>query len=261
MNVLRRLLAGLVFLLAAAVLLAGLAAGVGVWVVKGPAAAKAGHAFARAEAALDLADQAVGQAKASLDRAAERLDGVRAEQRRLALEPQRGNALGRMLGRTVQRQIAPELGNAHEKLHTVAEAALVVNTVLEDVGGLPFLSAAGLDTDRLADLNGRLAAVSPAAWELSRRLGEPDPDPDGDAGAQLSATEAAVRAARGLLAEYEPRLREVRERAAAVKARAFAWLTPAAVLISALGFWVALSQVAVMAWAVSLWRRGRVRDA
>jgi hypothetical protein len=230
-----------------------LAGGVGVWLVKGPATAKATRVFGRIEAALDVAEQNLDQVKASLARAAERLDSAREEQRKLVQQPQPNSALRRMLARTVQQRIAPQLGDAHEKLHTVAEAAVVVNSVLEDVGNFPFLSVAGLDIDGLSEMNGRLADVGPAAWELSRLLGEPAPDSAAES-AQLSRIERALTTLQGWIAEFEPRLTEVRQRTEGLKSKTLPWITPAAVLISAVCFWIALSQVSLACHGWSWWK-------
>src|SRR5258708_3978497 len=126
MKVCERILAGLALLLGAAMLLLSLAGGIGVWIVKEPVRARATRAFGRVEAALDVADKGLEHASTSLARAEERLDSVKQEQRKLAPEPRKDNTARRALARNVQRRIAPELGDAHQKLHTVAEAAVVV---------------------------------------------------------------------------------------------------------------------------------------
>jgi hypothetical protein len=253
MKALNRILTGFTLLLGAAVLLLSLAGGVGVWLVKGPVTERATRVFGRIDAALDVADTGLDQVKKSLARAAGRLDSVREEQRELPQKQEKINPLGRLMARKVQQNIAPEIGNAQEKLHAVAEAAVVVNSVLEDVGHLPFLSVTGLDSGRLTDLNNRLAAVGPAAWELSRLFGEPGGDM-GDANKQLSLVEKALKTMQGLIAEYEPQLTQVRQRTEALKSKTFSWITPAAVLISVACFWIALSQVSVLIHARSWWK-------
>jgi hypothetical protein len=251
-----RTLAGFTFLVSLVMLLLSLAGGVGVWVVKEPVRAKATHAFERVEGALDVADQSLDHVKASLARAAERLDGVREEQRKLAANPPKLNTMRRFLTQTIQQRVAPELGDANEKLHTVAEAAVVVNSVLEDLGTFPLLSVTGLDVDQLRDLNGSLSQVATSAWNLSRLLGEPPPPSDPDAAAmQLSRVERTLKTIQGLVAKYEPQLREVRQRTEELKAKTLPWITPAAIIISVVCFWVALSQVSLMVHACSWWRR------
>jgi chromosome segregation ATPase len=253
MKILKRILAGCTLLLATAGLLLSLAGGVGVWLVKEPVTAKANKVFERIEAALDVADKSLDHVKQSLTRAADRLESVKREQSKLAQAASKKPGLKRMLARTVQQKVAPELGNAHEKLHTVAEAAVVVNSVLEDLGNFPLLSVTGLDSDRLTEMNDQLARVGPAAWELSRLFGEPDGD-SSDGSAQLSRVERALQTLQRLIAEYEPQLTQVRQRTEALKSKTFSWITPAAVLISVACFWIALSQVSLLCHAWSWWK-------
>jgi hypothetical protein len=255
MRVCKQILAGLTLLLGTAGLLLSLAGGVGVWIVKEPVTAKATHVFERIEAALNVADQGLDHVKTSLARAAERLDSTKEEQRRLAQAPRQNNMAQRLLARTVIPRIAPEFGDAHETLHKVAEAAVVVNSVLEDVGNFPFLSVSGLDVGDLTQVNSLLSQVESSAWDLSRLLGEPASDPDSDAvGPQLSRIEQALKTMRGLLAEYEPQLTQVRQRTEQLKSRIFSWITPGAVLVSLVCFWIALSQVSLLVHACSWWR-------
>jgi hypothetical protein len=260
MRVCKRILAGLVFLLSMVGLLLSGAAGVGVWVVKGPATDRAVHIFGRVGAALDVADNGLDHVQASLSRAAERLDNVKEERRERAEEPRRNNVLGRTLARTVQQRVAPEFTDAHETLNTVAEAAVVVNSVLEDLGSFPLLSTSGLDLDRLKEMNNRLADVGPAAWELSRLLGEPGPESDAEADAQVSRIERTLETMRGMVGDYQAQVRQARQRTDELKAKTLAWITPAAILVSLVCFWIALSQVSLLFHARSWWRRSSSSD-
>lgn len=246
----KRILAGLVLLLSVVGFLVSIAGGVGVWLVKQPVTDKATRTFARIETALDSADTNLEQVRVSLARAAERLDAARAEQRQ---QPPSNNTVRRMLARTVQQNLAPEIGNAHDKLHFVAEAAVVVNSVLEDVGNIPFLSTAGVDIERLSEAGSQLAGVGSTAWELSRLLGESNTVTD-DADAQLSRIERTVAGLRGLLDEYRLRLAEVRQRTEELKAKVFAWIGPTVVVVSLVCFWIAVSQVSLLNHARAWWR-------
>ncbi len=250
MIVVTRLLAALVFLVAAAMLLLSLAGGVGVWIVKEPATAKTAKIFERIDAALNVADQGLAQVETSLTQAAQRLADARQEQQKLAQQAQPNNALQRFLARTVQQQIAPGMTDANQKLFAVAEAVVVINSVLEDVGNFPLLSVTGLDTERLDDINRRLADVPPAVWDLSRLMGETAPEAD----EQFSRIQQALQTLQGLVAAYAAQVTEVRQRTDGLKARVFAWITPAAAAISAVCFWIALSQLSLMVHACSWWK-------
>jgi F0F1-type ATP synthase membrane subunit b/b' len=254
----KRIIASLALLVAATALLLGLIAGVGVWVVKKPVTTRVTHVYGRVDAALDVAEQSLDQAQTTLATAAERLETVKEDRRQLAqqAQPRRGDLTRRLVAQQVQRMVAPEFSNAHETLDKVAGAAVVVNSVLDDLGNFPFLATTGLDTDRLAELNGALAQVGPAAWELSRVLGQPE-EPLSAADTPLSRIEQTLKLLRAWIAEYKSQVREVRQQTTEIKTRALAWITPAAILVSFAGFWIALSQISVMTHAWSWLKRPR----
>jgi hypothetical protein len=132
----------------------------------------------------------------------------------------------------------------------------VVNSVLEDLGNFPFLSASGLDVGHLTEINSSLSGVASSAWELSRLLGEPGPGPDSDAvNPQLSQIEQALKRMRALIAGYELQVTQVRQRTDQLKSRTLPWITPASVLVSLVSFWIALSQVSLLSHAWSWWRQ------
>ena len=198
MNICKRILAVLTFLLSTAMLLMSLAGVVGVWIVIAPVTAKVNRVFGKIESSLDLVEENLDQVEASLVRATNHLGPAREEQMRIS--QQRETVPRRhALAQTVQKSIAPQFKNAHEKLQAVAEAALVVNSVLDDLGNFPFLKTAGLDIEGLAEMNNRLGNVAPSAWELSRLLGEPELDSDA-ADAQLSRIERTLASLQAWLA-------------------------------------------------------------
>jgi hypothetical protein len=260
MTVCKRIVAAITLLLSAIGLLLSLAGGVGVWIAKPPVTAKATRIFERIEAALDLADQGLDHVNTSLTNAADRLESVRKEQRELGQDAPRANAARRLMARTVQQRIAPELGDAHEKLYTVAEAAVLANSVLEDLGNFPLLSASGLDLDRLGEVNRRLSQVESSAWELSRLFGEPESDSKA-ADAEISRIDQALKRMRELIAGFELRATEVRQRTEELKSRTLGWITPASILLSLTCFWIALSQVSLMCHAWSWWKHSSHNDS
>lgn len=245
----KRLFATLVFLVALVVLLLSLAGAVGIWIVKPPVTASASRVFTRVDNALGIADDGLVQVQATLAQASQRLVEAHQQQQKLSQQPQ-NNVLGRVLAQTVQQTIAPGVTDANQQLYTVAEAAVVVNSVLADLGEFPFLSVTGLDTERLADMNRRLADVPPAAWELSRLLGETPNEAD----AQFSRIEQALEHLRGLLADYAGQVAQIRQRTETLRVQVFTWLTPAVIGISAFCGWIALSQLSLLVHACSWWR-------
>jgi hypothetical protein len=155
------------------------------------------------------------------------------------------------MARTVQQRIAPEIGNAHEKLHAVAEAAVVVNSVLEDIGNFPFLSAVGLEVGDLSQINSTLSQVESSAWELGRLFAENERG--SDSVTPMSRIEQGLTTLQATLATYELKVAEVRQRTLELQSRTMTWITPATIIISLACFWIAVSQVSVLCHARALW--------
>ena len=251
----KRMLAAVVLLLAAAVLLLSVAGGIGVWVVKEPVTARATLVFERIAAALDAADQALDHGDKSLAGAAKRLEEAREEQKGKAPPP----GWRRTLAQTLQQTIAPERGSPHEQLLTVAEAAVVVQSVLKDLGNFPLLSISGPDLAPLAEIKSSLSAVESSAWELTRLLG-PGTGTDADADAQISRIDQALKTMRRSINNYKSQVAQVRQRTEALRSKVLSGITPAAVLVSVACFWIALSQVSLLCHACSWWRHAARND-
>lgn len=254
MNVGKRLMGAVTLVLAAAALVASLVAAVGAWVVKQPVADKATWVFERVEAKIDLADGSLDHAAASIARAIERLDGARVEQAKIAQQPQSNSTIRRMVARTVQQQVAPQITDAQGQLHAVAEAAVVVNAVLEDLGAFPLLAIAGFDVAPLEAMNSGLAEVGPAAWELSRLFGDSSASAD-DASAQLSQLDRMLKSMQRLVANYKTQVAGVRERTDELRDKTLWWITPTAIIVTVICLWIAISQVSLLRHAWGWWRQ------
>jgi hypothetical protein len=156
------------------------------------------------------------------------------------------------MARTVQKKVAPNFGDAHQDLQTVAEAAVLINSLLDDVAELPFLSAKGFDTSRLQDLNAKLAQVGPGAWELSRLLGDGEPDTEVDE--QMARIERTLNTLQEGIRDYQTEAKQIRQRATDVKTKTLHWIDVTPILASIASFWIALSQLCVLARAWSTLR-------
>jgi hypothetical protein len=257
MDACRRILGAIGCLLAVTGLLLSLAAGVGVWVLREPVTARTTQIFGRIDVGLDLAEKGLEHARQSLTQAGARLEDVKQERMQPTRQPRKGDTSRKFLARTVQKKVGPELDDARQKLQAVAEAAVVVNSVLDELGSVAGISVPGFDTDRLAEISARLDKVAPAVWELSRRLGEGEPDAEADA--QLSGVEQGLQTLRERVGDYESQVGQVRQRETEIKARTLSWITPAAILLSLVCFWIALSQICILTRAWS-WFKSSVRN-
>lgn len=253
MTFVKRVLAIIVVLVSVAGLLLALAGGVGIWTVKQSVTETVTGILDRIGEGIDVARENLQQVKVSLARAQERLSEARAENRRIAQEPENGPNLRRMMARSVTQFVAPELGDANAKMYDIAKASVVVNSILEDVGNFPLLDVAGFNVEEISSLNEQLAAVGPTAFELSRLLNDPNAS-TADAEAQVSRIEQTVTALKGWVVKYEQMLADVQDRKVDLTNRTLPWITPGAILISLACFWIAVSQVGMLFHAQRWWR-------
>jgi len=71
----------------------------------------------------------------------------------------------------------------------------------------------------------------------------------------LSRIERSLEALRALVGQYQTQVTQARQRAEELKTRTLTWITSAAVIVSLVCFWIALSQVSLLSHAWSWWRR------
>jgi chromosome segregation ATPase len=250
MSFVKRIVAALVLILAMAMLAASLAAAIGVWAVKKAAEVKLEMGVAKVGRALDKANKVSSTASQALDRAAQRLKEIQEEHRKIAATPAAPDISRRMLSRLAQQKLGPDLDQARSAAHEAADAASVIGTVLEELGG----SIPGLNAEAMTRANSQLQQASSAAWELGLLLGEADQA--GAATAQASRIEHAVREMRALVGQLDPVLAEVRARADQLQDRASWWLAVGPPLVTIVGVWIALTQVSVIVHALGWWRPG-----
>jgi hypothetical protein len=105
------------------------------------------------------------------------------------------------------------------------------------------------------EMNDQLARVAPAAWGLRRMLGGTWQASDGAAeDKQTPGIDQTLESMKEFVAKFEPELAQVRQRTAKLKSWTLDWITPAAVVISVICFWFALSQIIVLCYACSWWK-------
>jgi hypothetical protein len=117
------------------------------------------------------------------------------------------------------------------------------------------LSVAGINLDGMTQMNDDLNRVESSAWELLRLLGEPGSAADSDTATRMSQVDQTVKTVQGHVGEYKLQVSEVRQRTALLKSWTLPWITPAAIIIAVICFWIALSQISMLVHAVRLWKK------
>jgi hypothetical protein len=76
----------------------------------------------------------------------------------------------------------------------------------------------------------------------------------------MSKVENLLTSLLALVSDYQNQVKQVRQQTTALKAKVFAWITPAAILVSVVSFWIAVSQLCIMSRSWS-WIRQPARNS
>jgi hypothetical protein len=254
MKTCKRILAFFAFSLGLVGLLVSLALVVGVWVAKDAATSNVTKVFSRVDDTLGTVDKALVRVKSSLDNASNRLAAVKELQIKGGKAPAERIQSRRLLARSFVNEVAPELGDARGTFQNVADGVVVANNVMDNIGNYPLLSDSRMSSERLSEINTRLSQLEASALELSQLLSEQEPDSEA-IGDQLSKANEALSGLRRLVSDFETPFGEVHQKVETLKTRIHAAIMIAAILITCIFGWVAISQISIMAHAWSLWRR------
>lgn len=259
MRPVRWLLSVLVMVVAVVVGLAALAGGVGVWVVKAPLTARTTQLLDRADKALEVAGVALREADTSLDRALASVQSVKEGHARLTGNTAQDRPALSLIALSLQDGLLPQVHDARQRLLVAAEAAVAIQSVLGGIGDFPLLSISPLDQERLQQVSTDLGRVGASAQELRAMLTSAaggDGVAPAAVGSRAGDIQQVLQEVRVLAAEYARKVAQVRTEVGTLRSRVLAWIGPATVVVSALLFWIALSQVSVLAHAWSWLRKG-----
>jgi len=257
MRVVKHLVGAVVVLLSVVGLVAALAAVVAVWVVRQKLDESSAKVLDRVENALDLTAKTTRRANEVLDRAEASLVEYRKSPPEQAdVDASRRLALGMAAGK-IRQDYSSQMDEVRYNLSTLAEAAVVANSVLESAEGWAAESGANLDADRARALSDNLGNAAALSRELQGRLKDsPTGGVSPEARQRASEIEAVLQKVRGYTQEFESRVAGLQAREAAVRPRLFFWLYGGALIATALLLWFAVAQVSLLVHGWSwLWGR------
>jgi len=256
MNLLRRTLALVLVLLAILGLVASLGAVTVLWAYKRPLETRAIRVLDRLEGALDRAAQGLRVVRDTTARAREDLDKFKKSS---APDAKPNSLVMKSLARKVKQQLAPQVSDVHATHSGVTEATVVLGSLLEGADRLPLGSVGQVDTDELQKLTGLLGEVGKTSQQLSALIPPEDRADDPNAVAALSrdtkTVEEGLNRVHTASVEYGARVADLTARVATIHARLPNALQTGSAWLTVVLVWIAISQVIVVLYALSLWRR------
>lgn len=228
---------------------------VGLWAVRTPVTNDVVALLGRVEPVLETANDAVVRANAELGRARGAVGRVEASVTELGENVVNNQLVLNVISNTVGGPLVRSVIRAGETVVAVNEVVRSVNTTIEAINALPFVSAPPLPagvitlTERIADVQAEVVALCDRASGFKANV---------VGGAVAEVTDRTARIDTGLAqvqsqtADLEAQIKQTRQAVALAKSEMPVWITLAVSLGTLLLAWSAFSQAVVFLYAWSL---------
>lgn len=244
MRFLLRLLGAAVLLLSVVVFVGCVSGVAGAWVLRQKVSAKA--------------DDLAGRLEPGLRRASDAAEGVRrsvktvhADVDLVVRSPEALEA-----GGDKNRLVVAYFRTVVQRLKAFSVAETTAASLLRGFQGLP-LGEGGIDPETLDRAARKAEQLSASLEKLQATLGEGDYEvPETDVASAARELDQDLRGCDETIDEWQADLGAVRAALPRLQARVRAWLTLAAVAVTAVGAWVAVSQISLFAQGWKWCRRG-----
>jgi chromosome segregation ATPase len=261
MRILKRIVAVVIMVTSVLVLVLGLAGIAGTWMVRSRLDDGLGRIMTAAEAEAVGAQQELDRLDAALAQASTQIAAVEQEVQALGTDLDQNKPLLTALTDRLGVDLAPLAARAREMMDTIRETVAAVNSVVETINALSFVSK---PIPELENLNALAEEIDSFEAEVQNlRLTIEQRRSEIIAGGVSIVTTPAARIRGGLdraqatVSGYSQRLGTLQENLSALGATVGQWLTWLAVILTLILLWLALSQAALF---VLGWRALRGQD-
>jgi hypothetical protein len=244
MKVLRRLFGALVLLLATIGIVACVAAIVGIWILRQNVAQKVEIAYGRLDTGLKRLTDANQKVKGALDGARMDLKRYNNEASRFGADNPNRNSLRRQL---LLQTVGPRIGELGGRLDTVADAAIVVASLLQSLQELPLADGSGINPEDLNRASSQATELSAAILNLQAAVNNDNPAADREIADATSQIDSMLQQGEATVAGWQTDLNHAQSELASFKARLLAWLLLGAIAVTVVAAWSALGQLSLFA--------------
>jgi chromosome segregation ATPase len=261
METAKRILAAIGIIIAVLALVISLAGVAGVWYARAQIAEPVANILTSAEAKAASAQQELDQLNATLSEARDQVAQVQAQVQELGSDVEQNKPLLTAIQERLQVNLAPLVDRAQSLMATIRETATAVNSIIQIINSLPFLSESvpelGL-LDRLsADIDGFQAEVDNLRAVVEQKRTEIINGAVEFVTTPTSKIITILDEKQASLTGYSEQLSVVQEQLAALQVVVDRGLIVAAVVLTLILLWLAFSQIAVL---VLCWRVFKRRD-
>jgi hypothetical protein len=246
MNFFRRLTGLVTVLLSAIGAIGCIAVAVGVWVVYQGVAERVQRVSDKLDVALKQVATATDTVQRVLGKARADLAQVTKESGNLDAGGDKSKLAARTVRALLREQTEPTLDELGGRLATMADAAVVVSSLLQSLEDLPVAQQFGLDPEQLKQRANDAQRLSGILRRLEGAIGDGDKEGARQVAAAARDVNAVLEDCSAAVGNWQSELSTARARLAQVKADVLGWMIYAAIGLSVLALWMAAGQVCLL---------------
>jgi hypothetical protein len=256
MRFLRRFVAVLVMILSTVVFIACIAGMIGIWIARQKATEKVQDLSARLEVGLRRASAADLEAQRALEKAHDNLVTVNRESANLGGGNEQNRLTTSLIRGVIQGEAGPRINEVYGRLAMFSDTAVVAASLLQSLQESHLVSDRQIDPEKLDQLSGQAAQLSAAFQKLRGVVGEGDtPASERDVVDATREVDQILQKCLAVVTDIRSDLDAAREDLPRIKAEILRWMLLAAIVVTVLCAWVALSQISLFAHGWK-WCRG-----
>jgi hypothetical protein len=246
MNFVRRSLGALVVLVAILGFVCLVGSIGGIWMGRQYLSEKLPAASARLDGALESASAAARGVRRALETARVELAKVNKESANAAGGDQENRAATALLQKSIRRRVGPRINELGGQLATFSDAATVVSSLLRSFQELASDRILPIQPDNLERATNEAVEVSAALRKFQSVVGDGDKTTSlKEYAAAQSEVDSVLRRCQDTVSNWQSDLDSSRERLSTAKTQILDWLTPAAIALTLVCLWLALSQISM----------------
>jgi hypothetical protein len=256
MSFLRRFVAVLVMILSTVVFIGCIAGMIGVWIARQKASEKVQDLSARLEVGLRRASAADLEAQRALEKASGNLATVNKESAKLSGGDEQNRFTTSLIRGVIQAQAGPRINEVYGRLAMFSDTAVVAASLLQSLQESPLGTDRQIEPEKLDRLSDQASQLAAAFQKLRGVVGEGDtPASEKDVVDATREVDRILQKCLSVVTDIRSDLDTARDDVPRIKAEILGWMQLAAIVVTVVCAWVAVSQVSLFAHGWK-WCRG-----
>lgn len=248
----RRVLGAMVLFLSTLGIICSIAGVLGIWMFHQAVYEKVTNIADRLEDGLERATVANQKVQRALDRAHASMDEVNKESVRKGGRDEKSRRTTSTLRALVRRQVEPSINDLGIRLDTLSDTATVLSSLIQSFQEIAPSLHDRIYPEKLEGWTDQMTQLSTTLRRLKTVVGDNDKESNGgEIATACSGVDLALQRCQAKMDDWQSGVETVREGVRGLKAQALGWLALAAITVSSVCLWAAISQISLFAHALS----------